>query len=228
MLILDILSRKAVVGHRGIPTLELENTLPSIERAIEFGADIVEVDIQRTRDNVLILSHDENIRRTFSIDVNLRERSWEELKGVKKDSYSLARLEDAFEVVGGRAGMFVEVKHPEDAHYLLELVEKKGVREWVAVISFHLEVAQELSSKLVTGLVYSKPPGAIPQAKKAGCRIVLPKYMLATEKAVNLAHRMKLFVVAWTVNEIEKARELWERGVDGIATDDVRLLRDLI
>lgn len=225
MLILDILSKKAVVGHRGIPALEVENTIPSIEKAIDLGADIVEVDVQRTLDDVLVLSHDESLERTFGVDVNVREKRWEELKEVKRGGYSLARLEEALDLAKGRAGMFVEIKHPEDTPYVLDLIERENVKEWVAVISFHLEVAEKLKGKLITGLVYSRPPGMIPQAKKAGCKMVLPKYMLATQKAVNFARRLKLFTVAWTVNDPEKAKELWNRGVDGIATDDVRLLK---
>ena len=225
MLVLELLSKKAVVGHRGVPALELENTIPSIEKALELGADIVEVDVQRTQDNVLVLSHDESLERTFGVDINVREKRWEELREIEKEGYSLARLEEALEVVSGKAGMFVEIKHPEDTPYVLELIESKGAKDWVAVISFHLEVMEELKGKLVTGLVYSRPPGMIPQAKKAGCKMVLPKYMLATQKAVNFAHRLKLYVVAWTVNDPEKAKELWGRGVDGIATDDVRLLK---
>ena len=225
MLVLELLSQKAVIGHRGIPALELENTVPSIERAVQLGADIVEVDVQRTLDGVLVLSHDENLKRTFGVDVNVREKSWSELKGIRKNGYSVARLEEAFEAVDGKAGMFVEIKHPEDTPYVLKLVEEKGVKDWVAVISFYLEVVEELKGRLTTGLVYWKPPGMIPQAKKAGCRIVLPKYMLATQKAVSFAHRLKLFMVAWTVNDPKKAEELWKRGVDGIATDDVRVLK---
>ncbi|RLJ70338.1 glycerophosphoryl diester phosphodiesterase [Hydrogenivirga caldilitoris] len=228
MLVLEKLSKRAAVGHRGIPALELENTLPSIRKAVDLGADIVEVDVQRTKDDVLILSHDENLKRTYGVDINVREALWEELKGIKKGDYGIARLEDAFDVVAGRAGMFVEIKHPEDTHHVFELIERKGVKDWVAVISFHLEVMEELKGKLITGLVYSKPPGMIPQAKKAGCSIVLPKYMLATQKAVDFAHRLKLFVVAWTVNDLAKARELWDRGVDGIATDDIRILKETL
>ncbi len=225
MLVLELLSKRAIVGHRGVPALELENTIPSIEKAIQLGADIVEVDVQKTADGVLVLSHDESLSRTFGVNVNVREKSWSELKGIKKNGYSIARLEEAFEAVGGKAGMFVEIKHPEDTEEVLKLIESIKVKDWVAVISFHLEVVEELKGRLTTGLVYWRPPGMIPQAKKAGCSIVLPKYMLATQKAVSFAHRLKLYVVAWTVNDPEKAEELWNRGVDGIATDDVRILK---
>ncbi|MCS6876162.1 MAG: glycerophosphodiester phosphodiesterase [Aquificaceae bacterium] len=225
MLLLEKLSKRALVGHRGMPAKELENTLQSVQKAIETGADVVEVDIQKTRDGVLVLSHDENLKRTFGVDINIRETDWEELKELSRDRYSLARLEDALELVNGRVGMFLEVKHPEDAGAVLRVVEGKNVKDWVAVISFYPQALEPFKSKLVTGLVYAKPPGSIPEAKKLGCSIALPRYNLATQKAIDFAHKLKLFVVAWTVNEPEKAMELFTRGVDGVATDNVEELK---
>ncbi len=221
----DLLTKRFLVGHRGVPELELENTLQSIQRAIEFGAQVVEVDIQRTRDGVLVLSHDENIKRTFGVDKNIHEGTWQEIKGVEKDGHRLARLEEALELVGGKAGMFLEVKHPEDAQEVYKKVLEHRAADWTAIISFYPQALEELKGKITTGLVYSKPPGMIPEAKRLGCLFALPKYGLATQKAVDFAHRLKLKVVAWTVNDPQKARELFERGVDGIATDCVKTLK---
>lgn len=227
MSIFDNLDR-FLVGHRGIPELELENTLQSIQKAIELGARVVEVDLQKTKDGVLVLSHDDNLKRTFGVDINIRETDWENLKKVEKDGYSLARLEEALELVSGRVGMFLEIKHPEDSKKVLEIVESLKAQDWTAIISFYPQTLEEVKGKITTGLVYSKPPGMIPEAKKLGCRFVLPKYPLATQKAIDFAHRLKLKVVAWTVNEPQKAKELFERGVDGVATDNVYKLRQEI
>ncbi len=225
-LVVETLKRgRVIVGHRGIPAKELENTLQSVEKALQVGVDIVEVDLQKTRDGILVLSHDESLERTFGEKINIRQASWEELSKVKKGQYRVARLEEVLELVKGRVGLFLEIKHPEDAFAVAKLVEEKKAQDWTAVISFHTQPLEELKGRLTTGLVYSKPPGMIPEAKKLGCSIVLPKYMLATKKAVDFAHRLKLFVVAWTVNDPAKAKELFERGVDGIATDDGEVLK---
>ncbi|MCS7262190.1 MAG: glycerophosphodiester phosphodiesterase [Aquificaceae bacterium] len=223
MLVLNKLSKGALIGHRGLPAQAKENTLQSVQRALEAGADIVEVDIQRTKDGVLVLSHDENLKRVFGVDVNLRDASWEELKELTGGE--LPRLEEVLELVAGRAGLFLEVKHPEDALPALEQVNQRRAQDWVAIISFHPEAVEPLKGKVVTGLVYAKPPGLIPEAKELGCSLVLPRYNLATQKAVDFAHRLRLFVVAWTVNDPEKAKELFQRGVDGVATDDVENLK---
>ena len=217
-----------LVGHRGVPELELENTLQSIEKAIELGAHVVEVDIQRTRDGVFVLSHDDNLLRVFGVGLNIRDASWEEVAKVQRDGYRPARLEEALELTKGKVGLFLEIKHPEDAEGVYKKVLEYKAEEWTAIISFYPQALEVLRGKITTGLVYSKPPGMIPEAKKLGCLFVLPKYGLATQKAVDFAHRLKLKVVAWTVNDPQKAEELFERGVDGIATDNVKKLKDTI
>ncbi len=226
MRVLELFSKRVLVGHRGNPAKELENTLESVESAIRSGAHIVEVDIQRTKDGVLLLSHDENLERVYGKNVNIRESTWEELRGIKKGNYRLARLEEVIDLVNGRVGLFLEVKNPQDTEDIIKLLEDKKASDWSVIISFHPEAVEKARGKITTGLVYSKPPGMIPEAKKLGCSLVLPKYTLATQKAIDFAHRLKLKVVAWTVNDIQKAKELLERGVDGIATDNVEMLRN--
>ncbi len=81
-----------LVGHRGVPELELENTLQSIEKAIELGAHVVEVDIQRTRDGVFVLSHDDNLLGVFGVGLNIRDASWEEVAKVQKMVIALQGL----------------------------------------------------------------------------------------------------------------------------------------
>lgn len=218
-LVLERLGRRAVVGHRGFPAAALENTLESFAKAVEAGADIVEMDVQVTADGVPVVVHDEDLRRVFGVGLNVRAASWGEVAAASGGR--VPRLEDVLRLVDGRAGAFVEVKHPEDVGLVLDVIKGVGAAGWVAVISFHLEAVRAAAGVVPTGLVYAKPPGAVAEAKRAGCSIVLPRYNLATERAVAFAHRLGLYVVAWTVNDVETARELWRRGVDGVATDDV-------
>jgi glycerophosphoryl diester phosphodiesterase len=221
--LLELFKLPVIVGHRGYPNKELENTLPSIEAAIEHGADIVEVDIQSTLDGVLVISHDESLERTFGVSVNIRESVWKDIKKIKKGKYTVPTLSDVLKTVSGRVGLFVEIKHPEDTEKVVKAIHEAKAEKWTAVISFHEEVLKDLN--LYKGLVYSKPPGKILEAKEIGCQLVLPKYYLATEKANAFAHRMGLYVVAWTVNNVDTAVKLWKSGVNGIATDDVELIK---
>ncbi|MGC9051501.1 glycerophosphodiester phosphodiesterase [Pyrobaculum sp.] len=222
--ILELLRKRVVVGHRGFPARELENTIPSIEAAVRHGADVVEVDVQTTADGVVVLSHDDTLERTFGVPLNVRTSTWDEVRRVEKGRYRVPTLREAIEAVAERAGLFVEVKHPEDAAAVQRVIREAGAGRWAAVISFHDDALKAVEG--YKGLVYAKPPGRVVDAKKLGCHIALPRYPLATEKAIALAHKLGLYVVAWTVNDPTTAAELWRRGVDGVATDDVEKIRD--
>lgn len=223
---MDFTSGRFLVGHRGYPARELENTIPSIKAALEGGAQVVEVDVQATADGVVVLSHDENLERTFGASLNVRKATWSEVKKVERGPYRVATLREALEFVGGRAGVFIEVKNPADVELVVETVREVGAERWTAVISFYDEALAK--APWYKGLIYAKPPGRALDAKSLGCHFVLPHYRLATEKAVALAHRLGMKVVAWTVNDVATAAALFERGVDGVATDRLEDIKTVL
>lgn len=68
-----------IVGHRGACGLAPENTMSAIREAVNFNADFIEIDIQRTKDNVLVVCHDPSIERTTSGKGKLIDLTWEEI-----------------------------------------------------------------------------------------------------------------------------------------------------
>lgn len=217
-MILDCLSKKpfSVVGHRGSSEGYQENTIAAIEHAIKVGADLVEVDVRSTKDGVLVLSHDKDLKRVFGMDMLLREVDYKQVKE------KLPTLEEVLEVVNGRVCMLLEIKEADIVDSLVKLIQKLGVQSWCAIISFDdqtIRMVKELLPDIITGLVYAKPPGRIFDAKKLGCKLVVPHWKIATKKANDKSHQLGLKVIAWTVNDEETALECYQRGVDAIATD---------
>jgi glycerophosphoryl diester phosphodiesterase len=220
--VLEALSRKAVVGHRGFPRRRPENTIASFVAAVEAGADIIEMDVWKTADDVVVVIHDGAVTAPDGV-LKVKEARWRELSGYRVDGEPIPTLEGALQAVAGRAGVFVEVKDPEAAGLVGDVLRRVGAASWTAVISFHEEALVPLKGLVPLGLIYAKPPGRIADARRLGLDLVLPHYRLATARAVNFAHRMGLKVVAWTVNDGRTMEGLWSRGVDGIASDDVEL-----
>ena len=230
--IMERLSRRpfAVVSHRGARGLAPENTLAGLEAAVKAGADIAEFDVQVTADGVLVAAHDPVIVVDGGARVDVRASSLEELSRYTVGGEKIPTIEEVVEAARGRIGLFLEVKEPGDAGPLVRLLERLGAASYVAVISFEEEAirtVKRLQPGIACGIVYFRPPGKILDCKRMGCEIVLPRYPLATEKAVALAHRLGLKVVAWTVNSLDWARRLYERRVDAIATDRPDLLARL-
>ena len=219
----NILSRKpfAIIGHRGARGLAQENTAEAIEEAIKHRADIVEIDVQSTADKVLVASHDP----TITLDnkhIDIRRTNYTDILSSIKDPRYLPKIEDLLEEYIDKIAFFLEIKNPQDTKKLLQLVAEKNYLNRVAIISFYEEALVEvrkLHRTITTGIIYYRPPGRILECKKIKCNIVLPRYPLATEKAIKFAHKLGLRVVAWTVNDGKTMEELARRGVDGIATD---------
>ena len=224
--ILEILSFKpfAVVGHRGAKGECAENTLSCLEHAIKVGADIVEVDVRETKDGKLIILHDETFERVAGLNLTPKELTLEEIRDRIKvfGEYPVPTLEEVLELVKDRVGLFVEIKEPPTVERVVKTLEGFGYTDPVAVISFYeeaLKKVKELNPDLATGFIYVKPQNAIITAKKVGAKIILPKYPLATPKAVAFAHRLKLKVVPWVVNDDKTLERVLKSNPDGIATD---------
>lgn len=226
--IISFLSRKpfSIIGHRGAKGLglEYENTLKGIKYALNLGVDLVEVDVRLTRDHIPIVFHDEDFSRVAQVPLKPREMFFEKIKAKIKIGgiEPVPSLEEVIENVNGKCGLLIEVKEPEAVSNILKILEKHKYPEWIAIISFYEEVLNEIASinpKITTGLIYAKPPGKIVEAKKLKAKIILPHFRLATAKAVAFAHKLKLKVVTWTVNNIETIKKMLNNNVDAIATD---------
>jgi glycerophosphoryl diester phosphodiesterase len=223
--ILERLSIKpfSIIGHRGAAGRLPENTLKSINYAINVGVDIVEVDVRATRDNVLVVFHDADFKRLADVDVTVRSVEYSWIKSsILINGEHIPLLEEVIDVVKDKVGLFIEIKEPDTTKGVIELVRSSGILEQVAIISFYDEAlikAKRLEPRIATGLIYAQPPGRVLDAVKLGAKIVLPQYKIASEKSINLAHKYNLRVVVWTINSRVEALRLVRAGVDGIATD---------
>ncbi len=72
-----------IIAHRGVSSLEIENTMPAFRKAVEIGADMIEFDVQQTKDKKLVVCHDFNLKRLGEIDVDIDKISLDELKEIK-------------------------------------------------------------------------------------------------------------------------------------------------
>lgn len=219
----ELLTTRFVVAHRGASAYEPENTLRAIRRAVEMGAHAVEVDARVTKDGHVVIVHDEDLARVAGVQRRVSEMSLEEVKSVILSSGErVPTLGEVLEEVRGRAVLFLELKEAPAAKPALLDVVRAGALEGTVFISFLEEALGAVRSaqpRAYTGLLYAKPVDAIVRARQLGCRFILPFHRLASQKAVGFAHRMGLRVVAWTVNEKEAIKQLFERGIDGVATD---------
>jgi glycerophosphoryl diester phosphodiesterase len=233
-----------VIGHRGASAWAPENSLEAIDLAFASGAEGVEVDVRGTRDGVLVLLHDPTVDRTTNgtgalaglsskdlavLDAGYRLPAWRG-RGV-----AVPTVQGALDAVSGRGQLILEIKgHPFETGYdpaedtpeslAKELSGRAHDEVIVSSVNYlSLERARRRLPSLRTALLV--PPGfdaasAVQTAVAGGHSELHIAETLVDDRVFSEARSAGLGVVAWTVNEGARVRELEAIGLDGVITDD--------
>ena len=217
------------VGHRGARAYEIENTLESFRKAIELGANAVELDVRTSNDAQLIISHDDNLKRVFGKDVRVSEATLEELKQLTGNR--IATLEEALRFIDRKVEkILVELKEVGYERKVLDVIRKEKLEDRVIIVSFHEEAlahVRNLDKKIETGLIYSKFKKPIDAALKLNAQYLVPLYRFVHRRNVAKAHKKNLKVIVWTINTTMEAQNYIAKDVDGIASDKPNIFREL-
>jgi glycerophosphoryl diester phosphodiesterase len=227
----DSSARPARIAHRGAPREYPENTLPSFARAIELGADGIELDAHATRDGVVVVHHDP-VPRATAADRRLVGRAIADLTHDELRAFSVApgvgipTLAEVLSLVGGAAVVYVELKGAGIERQVIDVIRESPAQ--CAVHSFdHAAVARAktLAPEIRRGLLFSRRPrDPVVAMEGAGALDAWPEWPLVDQDFVTSVRRIGGSVIAWTVNDAAAARHLTSIGVDGLCTDDIRLI----
>jgi len=219
------------IGHRGARAYEPENTLRSFAKAIELGVNAIEFDVRKTKDNEIVVMHDETVDRTTNGRGLVRELTLAEIKRLVTDKgEKVPTLEEALDFLDRKVKILIELKETGIEDKVLKIVREKGLRDNVIIISFHedaIKRVREIDEKVETGLIYIRHRNPIKAALELKANYILPFYGFAHSTLVKKAHQNNLKVSVWTINTLEEAREYAKRGVDGIASDKPDILKNL-
>jgi len=218
------------IGHRGAPREYPENTLPAFQRAIELGADAIELDVHVTVDGVPIVHHDPELRRGVTCPAPSRalaEMTWRDVARVElAPGITIPSLQQVLAAVGDRAMVYVELKGSDSERATLDVIRASRTR--CAVHSFdHAAVthAARLAPEVRRGILFDAYPDDVDAAMNAASALdVWPQWELIDTALVERVHALGGRVIAWTVNATTAAEQLVRLGVDGLCGDDVRLL----
>jgi len=221
------------VGHRGAPRERPENSLPSFERALDLGADAIELDVHATRDGVAVVHHDP-VPRAHPAVPSLASRpiaslSYAELGTFRlDDDVAIPRLDDVLALVAGRgATAYVEIKGRGIESEVVDCIRRSGARSAVHAFDHRIALAvRAIAPELPTGVLLVgrlvDPPAAL---RAAGARDLWQHWDEIDETLVRAVHGAGGRVVAWTVNEVEAARQLAAIGVDALCSDHPGTMR---
>jgi len=219
-----------LVAHRGAKRERPENTLAAFARAIELGADALELDVHATRDGVVVVHHDP-VPHTAGTDGELprpiAECTARELTSFQVDGEPIPTLDSVLELAAGRVRVYVEIKGAGIEREVVRAV--RASRAVCAIHSFdHAAIGRvrALAPEIPRGLLFERAGvDMLASLIQYDARDLWPHVSLVDEGLVEGAHRMGRRVVVWTVNEPADASRLASVGVDALCGDDVPLLR---
>jgi len=219
-----------IVGHRGDPVHEPENTLRSIIRAFKVGADAVEIDVRLSKDNVPVVIHDETVDRTSNGHGYVRKMTLNQLKKLDfGKGERIPTLEEALEIVREMKGkIIVEIKEEGFESKVIEALGEKEIIKHSIITSFNFDIikkVKELNPKITVGAIFGgKFKGNILKvASNIGVDFVVPKYTLVTSEIVNKVHENDLKIAVWTVDNPSDMIKFKNMKVDCIVTNDPEL-----
>jgi len=216
------------IGHRGAMDLEPENTLRSINRAIDLGVDAIEIDVYRTKDKELVVLHYEGLEKT----TNGKGLVWEHtLSDIKKldagKGERVPTLQEVLDTVNGRCDIMVEIKMYGIEKLVMDIINRNKGKNNIMLISFFHDIMKEIKATqptLKTGVTFMAVPVNVTQlAIDANADAILPQYQFLTSTMVEAAHSKNIKVYAWHTEDIKEIRDLIELGVDGIMTNNPEL-----
>jgi glycerophosphoryl diester phosphodiesterase len=192
------LAQTLVIAHRGASWELPENTLPAFERAIEVGADYVELDVHADRDGRLVVTHDPPRRR----------------------DPGLPTLEEVVDLCRGRIGLMVELKTPH--RYRRHDVVRRALAlldDDAVVLCFQRPPLEEVRRLRPAMRTMQHVGFGVSIRRAAGAWAAGFRNDRVTQRGLDAARRLGLETTVYTVNDAARIQELAALGVSGIFTD---------
>ncbi|MDT4895147.1 MAG: glycerophosphoryl diester phosphodiesterase [Acidobacteriota bacterium] len=242
-----------VIAHRGGGGQWPEETIFAFEQSLKIGVDVLEMDVHKTADDVLVLMHNKTIDQTTDGTGLIAELKYDEIKeldaaarwpALRGTGIRVPSLREVFETFQSRdVRMNIEIKQKEPslvAHFgkLIrdyEMTERVLVASgWNSVLhEFRRECPEVATSASVLEIAEFQALSRIfdwdyrpnTDAIQWHSKLILP---VITQRFVDKAHSLNLKVHAWTVNEPQEMERMRALGVDGIITDYPQTLLQLL
>lgn len=235
------------IAHRGYKAKYPENTMGAFKGAVEIGAHAIETDVHLTKDGVVVISHDANMKRCFGRPEKIIDCNWDELstaRTIKEPHEGMPRLKDVLEYLAQpgleEIWLLLDIKLDNNADDIMRLigstiasVSPSAKKSWQSRVLLGCWAAKYLPfavkylpeypiTHIGFSTSYARQFFSVPNVSFNMLLPILiaPGGRKFIRDAQEVHHRQ---VLAWTVNEKDKMEWCIRRGLDGVITDDPRL-----
>ncbi len=237
-----------VIAHRGASSRAPQNTLAAFEKAIELGADMVELDVHLSKDGRIVVMHDSTVDSTTDGSGKISEMTLEEIKNLDAGSHfdeefsgeRVPTLEEVLELTEDEIGLNIELKTRSEENEGLEekvlnLLDKYDTTETVMISTFSFDSAKkvnDINANIPVGLLYLTLPLTAWHAKRIHKKrpwadAAHPWHWTIGERHVRKIHELGVDVNVWTVDSERNIKKMIDHGVDGIITNKPELVKNI-
>ena len=212
------------ISHRGAHQTLPENSIPAFLRAIELGADAIELDVHATSDGVVIVHHDPAVTAPGVATSRLLDLSASELSRFPlAHGVQIPTLEAVLNAIGDRAKVYVEIKALD-----IEPLVVRCIRESPAACAVHafdhrvVKTVKALFPAVRTGVLeVARHIDPVASLLAAGAEDLWQEASFIDEDLIARAHAVNARVIAWTSDDVDQWETLSGMGVDGICTNRI-------
>jgi len=232
--------RAQVTAHRGASAAAPENTMAAVKRAIEDGADWVEIDVQETADGEVVVFHDSDFMKLAGKKLKIWDATVADLKEIDIGSWFAPEFKDqrvpalaeVLDECQGKVGVNIELKyygHDEQLEQrVVDLVEAHDMTSNVVIMSLKVEAVEKMKSMRPdwkVGLLMSVFAGGL---ENLDVDFLAVNAGFADRRFIRSAHALDREVYVWTVNDAATMSTMIGRGVDSLITDEPALARSVL
>ena len=223
------MNKPLVIGHRGAMGHETENTLPSIQKAMDLGVDMIEIDVFKIKSGEIVVFHDDTVDRLTNGPGSIEGYNIFELKKlIVNGGHEIPMLQDVLKLIDNKVALNIELKGVNTAdkvNFIMNYyIEKKNWSpENFIISSFNwdeLKAMRQFNPNVaIAVLTEENPLDAIPVAKELNAIAINPYYKELDLDIANQIHDAGFKIYTWTVNEPEDINAMKRIAVDGIITN---------
>ena len=231
------------IGHRGSAGTKPENSCAAFKEAIKYKVDMIELDVRFTKDDKLVVFHDEDLNRICGSNEKVSELTLKELKKYDIGSHfsydyigeKIMTLQEVINLVGVKTGLNIEAKtngknYEIFAVKIADLLISEGVEKRCVVTSFDykfIKILKEMYPDISAGIIFENDRNSdkwkeiLEDCNADG---ICLEYTVLNEKYIKRCKESGYFLYVWTVNDSYEIKRLKKLKIDGIISDYPALL----
>ncbi|WP_245737139.1 glycerophosphodiester phosphodiesterase [Maribacter orientalis] len=223
------MKKPLIIGHRGAMGHETENTLPSIQKAMDLGVDMIEIDVFKIKSGEIVVFHDDTVDRLTNGPGSIEEYNILELKKlIVNGGHQIPMLQDVLKLIDNKVALNIELKGAGTAdrvNFIMDyyINKKNWSPENFIISSFNWDELKEMRrlnpDVAIAVLTEENPIDAIPIAKELKAVAINPYFKKLDLEVANQLHDAGFKIYTWTVNEPEDIDAMKKIAVDGIITN---------